>query len=100
MTLNNKAYDVVKDVVTLVLPATATLYATIAGIWGLPFSVEVVGTSAAVATFLGAVLKINTVKFAKENTMVQNTVLEQLEQAPAGVTLSEIISPGSSFPEL
>lgn len=100
MTLSNRQYDIAKDIVTLVLPSAATLYAAIAGIWGLPFSVEIVGTAAAIATFLGAVLKINTVKFAKENTVVDNNSLARLEQAPSGFTLSEILEESDNVPEL
>lgn len=88
--LSNKQYDVAKDLVTVVLPALATLYATIAGIWGLGFSVEVVGTAAAITTFLGVALKINSSSFKKENTMIHDSDLALLEQSQPGITLSDI----------
>ena len=53
---SNRAYDVLKAFAQYVLPAVATLYATVAGIWGLGFSVEVVATITAVDTFLGVIL--------------------------------------------
>lgn len=54
--LPNKAYDVLKRIVQIALPAFATLYFTLAQIWGLPAAEQVVGTSAALATFFGALL--------------------------------------------
>lgn len=93
--LSNKYYDIAKDFVTVVLPALATLYATIASIWGLDFSIEIVGTVSAIATFLGILLKVNSVSFKKNNTMVSDVDLSALEQAPAGVTLQDVISGNS-----
>lgn len=58
--LSNTAYDIAKDVTTLYLPALGTLYFALASIWGLPAPEQVVGTIAAVVTFLGVVLKIST----------------------------------------
>lgn len=57
--LSNKAYDNVKRFVELVLPAFATLYFTMANIWGLPNAENVVASAAAVATFLGVILRIS-----------------------------------------
>lgn len=57
--LNNTAYDIAKDTVTLYLPALAVFYSAVAGIWGWPFSNEVVGTIAALVTLLGVILKIS-----------------------------------------
>lgn len=54
--LSNRMYDILKAFVQLVLPATGTLYFALAAIWGLPKADEVVGTLAAVATFLGVIL--------------------------------------------
>lgn len=64
--LNNKSYDIAKDVVTLYLPALATFYAGVAAIWGLPFSTEIVGTIAALVTLLGVVLKISSNRYANQ----------------------------------
>lgn len=66
MKLSNKAYDVLKWVAQLVLPAVGALYAALSGLWGFPYGDEVVGTILAVDTFLGAVLGISTAKYNKE----------------------------------
>lgn len=67
MIMSNKVYDVLKFVAQIVLPALATFYLTLAGIWGLPFGEQVSGTIMAVDTFLGAVLMISSNKYNKEN---------------------------------
>ena len=66
MKLSNKLYDILKWVVIIVLPALATLYAALAGVWAWPYPDEVVTTITAVDTFLGAVLCISTVTYNKE----------------------------------
>lgn len=66
MKLSNKLYDILKWVVIIALPALATLYAALAGVWAWPYPDEVVTTITAVDTFLGAVLCISTVNYNKE----------------------------------
>lgn len=66
MKLNDKAYDILKWVVIIVLPAAATLYKALSSAWGWPFADEVVTTIMAVDTFLGAVLCISTAVYNKE----------------------------------
>lgn len=58
--MSNKVYDILKYIAQIVLPALGTLYFALAGIWGFPYGEEIVGTIAAVDTFLGALLKIST----------------------------------------
>lgn len=57
--VSNNVYDVLKSIVQLYLPASATLYFSLAAIWGFPNPEAVVSTAAAVATFGGVVLKIS-----------------------------------------
>ena len=54
--LTNEAYDVLKWIAQIFLPATGTLYFALANIWGLPFPQEVVGTIVATDAFLGVLL--------------------------------------------
>lgn len=67
MKLSNKAYDVMKFIAQILLPALGTLYWALAEIWGFPFASEIVGTITAVDAFLGVVLGISTVNYNKEN---------------------------------
>ena len=61
--MSNKTYDFLKVVALIVLPALGTLYFALAGIWGLPYGEQIVGTITAVDTFLGAVLKISSDRY-------------------------------------
>lgn len=65
--MSNKVYDIFKFIAQIVLPAIATLYVTLAGIWNLPFSEQIGGTVMAVDTFLGAILMISEKKKNKTN---------------------------------
>lgn len=65
--LSNKMYDILKFVAQIGLPAVATLYAALAGIWKFPFVEEVPATIMAVVLFLGAVLQVSTIKYNAEN---------------------------------
>ena len=65
MKLSNKVYDVLKWVVLIVLPALATLYSVLAGIWGFPFAEQIPATIMAIDTCLGALLGISTVSYKK-----------------------------------
>ena len=63
--MSNTTYDRLKFIAQGVLPAAGTLYAALAGIWGLPYAEQIVGTIVAVDTFLGVVLKISTAQYNK-----------------------------------
>lgn len=63
--MSNKAYNIIKWIVVIVLPALGTLYFALAGIWGLPYGEEIVGTITAIDTFLGAVMMISTAQYNK-----------------------------------
>lgn len=59
LAMGNKTYDRLKSVAQYWLPATATLYFSLATIWGLPYGTEVVGTITAIDFALGTILGIS-----------------------------------------
>ena len=63
--MSNNVYDVLKWVAMYLLPALGTLYFALAGIWGLPYGEQIVGTITAVDTFLGVILGISTAQYNK-----------------------------------
>lgn len=65
MRLNNKTYDTLKWIAQYLLPAFGTLYFTLAGIWNFPYGEQIVGTVAALDTFLGILLGISTIEYKK-----------------------------------
>lgn len=60
MIMSDKTYSVFKWIAMYLLPAMGTLYFALAGIWGLPYGEQVVGSITAVDTFLGVILGIST----------------------------------------
>lgn len=61
--MSNKVYDVIKYIAQIVLPALATLYFALAGIWNFPYGEQIVGTITAIDTFLGVILGISSAKY-------------------------------------
>ena len=64
--MSNKTYDVLKWIASVVLPALGTLYFALAGIWGLPYGEQIVGTITAADTFLGILLGISSTQYNKK----------------------------------
>lgn len=64
--LSNKAFDVLKWVCLIVLPACATLWMGLAKIWGLPYGVEIPQTITVIDAFLGALLGVSTIQYNSE----------------------------------
>lgn len=75
--MSNKVYDVLKFVALIVLPALATFYSTIAGIWSLPFGEEISGTIVAIDTLLGACLMLSSKNYNKNS--VSNESVKNLK---------------------
>ena len=65
MKFSNKVYDILKWIAMYLLPALGTLYFALAGIWGLPYGEQIVGTITAIDTFLGVILGISTMQYKK-----------------------------------
>ena len=63
--MSNKVYDVLKWIAMYLLPSLGTLYFALAGIWGLPYGEEIVGTITAIDTFLGVIIGISNSQYKK-----------------------------------
>lgn len=66
MKLTNKAYNILKWLCLIALPAVGALYFGLSKIWGFPYGVEVVGTMDLVAAFIGTLIGISTRTYNKE----------------------------------
>ena len=75
--MSNKLYDILKYVAQIVLPACATLYFALAGIWNLPYREEIVGTITAIDTFLGVILGISSANYKKTNEANEIATFEE-----------------------
>ena len=74
---NNKVYDVFKWIALIALPATATLWFTVAKIWGLPYIAEITGTLVAVDTFIGALLGISNIQYQLVPNFEQQLLMDK-----------------------
>ena len=69
--MSNRMYDILKNIALIVLPALATLVIAVFEIWNLPYGAQIGATITAVATFLGAILKVSSIRYNKKEA-VQN----------------------------
>lgn len=69
--MSDKVYDVLKFIAQIVLPALATFYLTLAGIWSLPYGEQISGTVMAIDTLLGAILMISSTKYNSNNVSTE-----------------------------
>lgn len=65
--MSNKLYDVLKWIALVVLPALASLYIGLGQFWTIPYPEQIAGTIMLVDAFLGAILGISSINYAKEN---------------------------------
>lgn len=65
--LSNRAYDILKWICIIVLPAIATLYRGVGTIWSLPYVEEIPQTIIVIDAFLGALLGVSTIQYNKNN---------------------------------
>lgn len=66
MKLSNKAYDVLKYIALIALPAIQVFWLTIGKIWDISYTVEIGATIGAVALLLGTLLGVSTSNYNKE----------------------------------
>jgi hypothetical protein len=83
--LSNARYDILKDFVTVVLPAIATFYMIVAPLWGLPKPDAVSTTITAMCTVLGLVLRVLSRKYA--STQAENSQNGSESSVPQPKTL-------------
>lgn len=63
--LTDKTYNVLRLLVTIVLPAIAALYTGLAALWNWGYIPEIVGTISLITVFLATVLGISRVGYNK-----------------------------------
>lgn len=73
--LSQGTYQYIKTLVQIVLPATGTLYFSLAGIWGLPHAEAVVGTLVCFTTFLGVILGVSSYQYEHSGAGYDGTMV-------------------------
>lgn len=77
--LSPKAYNAVRWLVELALPATASLYYGLSNTWGLPGGDSVVGTIALVTTFLGVIVGLNRRRYNAVSPAAAGTMVVKVD---------------------
>lgn len=65
--MSNKLYDCLKWIALVVLPALASLYIGLGQFWSIPYPEQIAGTIMLIDAFLGTILGISSIQYAKEN---------------------------------
>lgn len=72
--LGNKAYDGLKFVALVFLPALATFYTVASSLWGWSHAQEVVGTIVAADTFLGSMLGVSAKRYNNSDARFDGSI--------------------------
>lgn len=64
--MSNKFFDTIRFLSEVAITAAGALYLALSKIWGWPYGDAVVGTCAAVSTFLGIFTELQRMKYNKE----------------------------------
>lgn len=72
--LGDSSYNMLKQSTTVILPAVGALYFALAQIWHLPKAEEVIGSIAALNTFLGVLLGVSTRSYNKSDTKYDGVI--------------------------
>jgi len=91
--VSNKWYDRLKFLAQIGLPATGTLYVTLAAIWDLPAPQEVAATILAVDTFLGVLLGLQAATYNKGVVQAGNMNVVDLESGGKNFSLELNMEP-------
>lgn len=71
-----KIYDFLKLLAMIIMPAVATAYFALAGIWGLPDAEKVIGTVTTIDTFLGILLSVSKAQYLSTNYAYDGQVVK------------------------
>lgn len=78
--LSNKAYELIKWLAQIGLPALGTLYFGLASYWGFPNADKVLGSIVVIDTFLGALLSFSTKSYNASEAKYDGSIdVEQTE---------------------
>ena len=69
MKLQNKTYDILKCICTIILPACATFWLALSSIWDIPYGEPIGATLGAFNVFLGTLIGISCQQYNKDNNV-------------------------------
>ena len=78
--LSDKAYEVLKWVTVIAIPALGEAYTRLANVWGLPFGTQIAETALVITFILGALLGISTIQYNKKVSADIEEIRKDLEE--------------------
>lgn len=85
--MSNKVYELLKKVVTIIIPGFSTFYIGLAELWGLPGSLQVAGTCSLLATFLGVCLGISSSTYKKLDRLYDGDMIIEADEEGSTIRL-------------
>lgn len=64
--MNDKTYDILKDISLLWMPITITFYGVISTAWGIPYGEQILATLTGFNAALGAIVKYFKAKYDRK----------------------------------
>lgn len=80
MKLSDKAYEILKWVCLILLPALAFGYGQLSDIWGLPMAEQIPKTINLIATIIGILIGVSTYNYKQENNIIVKKKVEVQEE--------------------
>lgn len=79
--LSNGAYDIIKWIAIVVIPALGEAYVRLSNVWNLPYGQQINETALVITFLLGALIGISTVQYNKNvNTDIEKIGKEVEEE--------------------
>lgn len=69
MNMNDKLYDIIKDISLLWMPTAITFYGVLSATWGFPYGEQILATLTGLNAALGAVVKYFKSQYDKETNV-------------------------------
>ena len=70
--MSNKLYDILKWVSLVFLDALGVAYEELSNVWNLPYGTEIMKTCTIVSIFIGTLIGVSSIQYAKKMKQTEN----------------------------
>lgn len=82
--LSNRAYDIIKWIAIVVIPALGEAYVRLSNVWNLPYGQQINETALVITFLLGALIGISTVQYNKNVNADIEQIGKEVEEEMGG----------------
>lgn len=82
--LSNRAYDIIKWIAIVVIPALGEAYVRLSNVWNLPYGQQINETALVITFLLGALIGISTVQYTKNVNADIEQIGKEVEEEMGG----------------